>query len=854
MSTPIVQKGCSCGSGSVCWTPPPSGLVVLPLQKAGFAEIRSRMLAEVNDHAPLSEWTTRTPGDLGVMLVEWWAYISDILHFYDGVFAHDSYLIPSRRQVSTGRLVELLGFRPRPAMAAQVVLGVIARGRRPVLLPAGQQVRSGAFDDQSPQIFEIDRAALIDPARNQWQLGGAAEDSLGQRSVSGILHGVNLIGVSQALNHYSAILAPVTWKPAANFALTTPPPDPGPTITLSSITLDPARSSLKGLEGGGAITLVGAGLLAARTVLSLNEYRTVDDTTWKELHLDADVDIPDSLTPSSIRLYRFSQTAGLWTLPGTTGVVGSDSVLLGGVEGRIVPGDRIMVSRAGQYPRPFTVKSVGEESHVLDTGGASDAVNVDDEEVSLEIQDTSVPATRVYLDALLNDGDRRHPSDADTWDDSDAAQLTIHFAPQDSGGLEIERLSGVTGDEPLALEGFPRRRPRRILPPLEGRFLLRDAEDRGADVHGTLDFSGRRFTFADGDRLDPPFTAPIQAYGNVASATRGESVHGEILGSGDPSVTSQEFTLKKAPLTYLPAPEGYSSTLSVRVDGLLWTEVNFFYGQPPEAEVYIVREDEDGNSRVIFGDGIRGSRLPAGTDNVAADYRFGAGEAAPPAGSIIQLNNPPSGVSEVLQPLAAYGGADRQSAEDIKQYAPDSALLLGRAVSLLDFHALAASVPGVRAVDVGWFWRKGRQRPGVQVWYIGDDGIAATVLSKLRAQSDPGHHFEVEAAANVSLHLSLQIEWNERFRQEDVLDAVRERLLLADDAMLRPENIGIGAPLFRSRIIEGAMSVDGVLGVPDIQHDGFVFTEMGLKPGTGSYFDLESGALLLNGTDGTEAE
>ena len=165
-----------------------------------------------------------------------------------------------------------------------------------------------------------------------------------------------------------------------------------------------------------------------------------------------------------------------------------------------------------------------------------------------------------------------------------------------------------------------------------------------------------------------------------------------------------------------------------------------------------------------------------------------------------------------------------------------------------------ATVPGVRAADVNWFWRQGRQRPGVQVWYIGDSGIAATILASLRTQSDPGHHFEVDPAESVSLELSLQIEWDSRYREEDVLDAVRDHLLLADEAMLRPENIGIGAALYRSRIIEAAMAVDGVIGVPDIQHDGLAFTEMGLKPGTGKYFDLESGALLLNGTDGTEGE
>ncbi len=41
--------------------------------------------------------------------------------------------------------------------------------------------------------------------------------------------------------------------------------------------------------------------------------------------------------------------------------------------------------------------------------------------------------------------------------------------------------------------------------------------------------------------------------------------------------------------------------------------------------VYTIRFDEDGEAKIIFGDGVHGARLPTGASNVVASYRFGGG-------------------------------------------------------------------------------------------------------------------------------------------------------------------------------------------------------------------------------------
>ena len=100
------------------------------------------------------------------------------------------------------------------------------------------------------------------------------------------------------------------------------------------------------------------------------------------------------------------------------------------------------------------------------------------------------------------------------------------------------------------------------------------------------------------------------------------------LGNGDARRTFQSFKLPKAPLTYHYATEESPPEvpeLTVYVEGRAWERVDSFYGQAADAEVYIVREDADGNSWVQFGDGQTGSRLPSGLKNVSAQYFSGTG-------------------------------------------------------------------------------------------------------------------------------------------------------------------------------------------------------------------------------------
>jgi hypothetical protein len=194
---------------------------------------------------------------------------------------------------------------------------------------------------------------------------------------------------------------------------------------------------------------------------------------------------------------------------------------------------------------------------------------------------------------------------------------------------------------------------------------------------------------------------------NVAPASHGETVPGEVLGSGDGSAAHQRFTLRKKPLTYVSAatPQGSQSTLSVRVDGIEWTEAPSLFGLTGTNKNYIVRIDNDAKASIVFGDGKKGARLPTGQENVVATYRSGIGtEGEVDANSLTMLKTRPFGIRSVANPFKAGGADDPEKLEDARVNAPLKVLTLDRIVSLQDYENFARAFPGIGKAQATVVW------------------------------------------------------------------------------------------------------------------------------------------------------
>lgn len=272
---------------------------------------------------------------------------------------------------------------------------------------------------------------------------------------------------------------------------------------------------------------------------------------------------------------------------------------------------------------------------------------------------------------------------------------------------------------------------------------------------------------------------------NVSKAGHGDG-RGEVLGSGDATVPLQSFLLRQPPLTYAPAntPQGVASSLHVYVEGVEWTETPSLVGAGPTDRVFITQVEDEGATRVVFGDGRHGARLPTGQENVRALYRSGIGKAGNVAlGQISQLLSRPLGVKGVFNPIEASGGADREARDRIRVNAPLAVMALDRLVGPKDYADFTRTFAGIGKAAAERVFAGGAAAMFVTI--AGADDIAvpksgdlyANLTAALRRFGDPALPVQVESRELLALVISARIAPDPAYLWEDVVARVRAVLL-----------------------------------------------------------------------------
>ncbi|RAN77169.1 putative baseplate assembly protein [Bacillus sp. SRB_336] len=217
-----------------------------------------------------------------------------------------------------------------------------------------------------------------------------------------------------------------------------------------------------------------------------------------------------------------------------------------------------------------------------------------------------------------------------------------------------------------------------------------DAQLPGDTVHSTLVFAnqGLAYSYA---------RDSVSVYANVVRATHGET-RNEVLGSGNGALSMQTFVLKQSPLTWISAAtvDGVQSTLDVRVNDMTWHETRNLAFVGAADRRFVTATDDGGKTRVVFGDGTHGARLPTGVENITATYRNGIG--APgnvSAQQVSLLATKPLGVKAVVNPLRASGGDDAETRDQARRNVPLAVLALDRLVSVPDYADFARTFGGV---------------------------------------------------------------------------------------------------------------------------------------------------------------
>lgn len=306
----------------------------------------------------------------------------------------------------------------------------------------------------------------------------------------------------------------------------------------------------------------------------------------------------------------------------------------------------------------------------------------------------------------------------------------------------------------------------------------------------------------------------VTIYGNVAKATHGET-RKEVLGGGDGAKALQSFTLKQPPLTFVSAhnPSGVESTLKLYVNDVQWHEAESLAELSPTDRSFITRTDDEGKTMVVFGNGREGSRLPTGIENIKAEYRNGIGKQGNvKAGQISLLSTRPLGVKEVINPLRASGGADRESRDQARKNAPLVVTALDRLVSVQDYEDFARTYAGIgKAIAVE---KSDGRRQVVHVTIAGAEDIPIDESSDLFLNLRQALHDFGDPLQSVILALrelmfiviSARIRIMPDYQWEPVVTKVRSAMLDAFGFEKRE----LGQDILLSEVISVMQAVRGV--------------------------------------------
>lgn len=798
-----------------------------------FNSMRRALLTPLPSEQSLSAWQSGIGADpsvvdLGVMMVEWWAYLSDILTFYNERIANEDYLRTAILPETPGALIQLLGYRPRPAIAATGTLAaLVAPSVLPgqiVTLPRGLQFQSKPGPGGPPQTFELsavtqisvpDRVPAIppptliadlgsEPLYDHWKSGWGVHFEHYSRMLSGIrvISFLDSGESSTGPTNYAVLLKGTVTSLSNGMSLLLGPRDETVAPVLITLAIPPAAQTI---AGG-----------TKQTVLTF----TADPA-------------PDlTLTAENARLAKANQTATLWTFTGATFTGTAGVIQLAQLVRQIRPNDYIVFTATGLSPILAQVQSTIDVLGDACSAGTPTSVSTgtpDKPPTPIPILHTQLTLTSASATAV------------NTWlGATSAAAVTILFGWVEAGILVDQPPAAWDGVSAILQAVQPAQFPNGSSLPI----LLEDANGNGLQATGTADTSGNleiAWSTSTPTPLSPEMQPPFSVFYNLLPVTRGKTVANEVLGSGDGTISGQTFMLAKSPVTYLSSGSGYASTIVLTVNGIPWTEVASFYGQPANAQIFITREDSAQNTWVSFGDGTNGALLPTGSNNVVATYRTGGGAASPPAGKLTVIAQTYPGLRSVVNPVAVSGGSDPDPASLVKTYAPRSVLTFGRAVSVFDYQALAVQAPGVTMASATWGWDAVHLRAGVTVYVTGELNVASSVQTLLSAAGDPNRPVTVLPATALTVNLTIAFVVTAGMDANAILAAVQSALCDPLAGLFSPAHLNIGQPLFDSQIEAACMQVAGVVAIQSSTFtvDGNVDAGPLHVPGDGAFFSLD---------------
>lgn len=126
-----------------------------------YASIREDLINLIPLYAP--QWVSRDPADFGIILIELFSYMGDLLNYYIDRSANEAFLTTASQRDSVLKIAQVLGYTPTDSIPATVTLTFSNSTADPIVVPALTQVATSTIvNGVSTQIiFETDSEITV---------------------------------------------------------------------------------------------------------------------------------------------------------------------------------------------------------------------------------------------------------------------------------------------------------------------------------------------------------------------------------------------------------------------------------------------------------------------------------------------------------------------------------------------------------------------------------------------------------------------------------------------------------------------------------------------------------------------
>jgi hypothetical protein len=115
----------------------------------------------------LPSWTDRGENDFGVVLIEMFAYVADILSYYQDRVANEAYLSTATQRRSVVELLRLIDYQVDPGLSAGAWLHVDVTAATTLGAgPLPYKVKTSGIPGQPDRVFELTHSSAVSPANN----------------------------------------------------------------------------------------------------------------------------------------------------------------------------------------------------------------------------------------------------------------------------------------------------------------------------------------------------------------------------------------------------------------------------------------------------------------------------------------------------------------------------------------------------------------------------------------------------------------------------------------------------------------------------------------------------------------